>query len=425
MGHQAVAPDPLWIIPFVLLLLMIAAMPFINAAWWERNYRFVAVGLGLVTAGYYILGLDNAARVWGSLHEYASFIALIGSLYVVAGGIHITIKGRSTPAGNLLFLGAGAIIANLLGTTGASMLLIRPYIRNNRYRLSAYHIIFFIFIVSNIGGALTPIGDPPLFLGYIKGIPFFWITSRMILPWLLAAGLVMAVFYLIDRHHYRKVPGELRRQVEGEDDTARVSGLHNLIFLAAIIGSVFIEHPVFLREALMIGAAAASYYTTREEVHLQNGFTFHPIQEVAYLFIGIFLTMLPALDWLAGNAAGLGIASPGGFYWITGALSSFLDNAPTYLNFLTAALGLAGLEVNNAGDVARYLVSGAAQVAAISAAAVFFGAMTYIGNGPNFMVKAIAESSGVSMPGFFGYIAKYSLPVLLPVYLLVWIIFFS
>ncbi len=425
MGHEAIAVDPLWIIPFVLLLLMIAVMPFVNQAWWGRNYRFVAIGLGLVVAGYYILGLGNAARVWSSLHEYGSFIALIGSLYVVAGGIHITIKGRSTPAENLMFLAAGAIIANLLGTTGASMLLIRPYIRNNRYRLSAYHIIFFIFIVSNIGGALTPIGDPPLFLGYIKGIPFFWITSRMILPWLLAGGVVMAVFYLIDRYHYRKVAGELRRQVEQENDTAKASGLHNLIFLAVIIGSVFIEHPLFLREALMLGAAAASYYTTRPQVHQQNGFSFHPIEEVAYLFAGIFLTMLPALDWLSANAAGLGISSPGGFYWITGALSSFLDNAPTYLNFLTAALGLAGLEVNNAGDVARYLASGAAQVAAISAAAVFFGAMTYIGNGPNFMVKAIAESSGVTMPGFFGYIAKYSLPVLLPVYLLVWIIFFS
>ena len=165
---------------------MIAAMPFINRKWWERNYRFVTVALGLTTAGYYLFGLGNPGRVLASLHEYVSFIALIGALYVVAGGIHITIKGRSTPGENLLFMGVGAVLANLLGTTGASMLLIRPFIRNNRHRLSAYHIIFFIFMVSNIGGALTPIGDPPLFLGYIKGIPFFWITERMVLPWLMA-----------------------------------------------------------------------------------------------------------------------------------------------------------------------------------------------------------------------------------------------
>ncbi len=422
---ESATVDPLWIIPFFLLLAMIAAMPFINGEWWGRRYKVVAVALGLITAGYYIIGLGNAGRVWASLHEYVSFIALIGSLYVTAGGVHITIKGRSTPAGNLLFLAVGGIIANLLGTTGASMLLIRPYLRNNRYRLSAYHVVFFIFIVSNVGGALTPIGDPPLFLGYLKGVPFFWITERMILPWALVLLLLLGIFYLIDRQSYRKMPEELRSTVETENGATRVMGLHNLIFLAVIIGAVFIEHPMALREVLMLGAAAASYYTTKGEIHERNQFTFHPIEEVAYLFIGIFLTMLPALDWLSANAAHLGIESPGGFYWITGALSSVLDNAPTYLNFLSAALGLAGLEVGNPQHVLQYLQTGGLHVAAISAAAVFFGAMTYIGNGPNFMVKAIAEQAGVRMPGFFGYIVTFSLPVLLPVYLLVWIIFFS
>lgn len=425
MEHAHTVVNPLWIIPFVLLLAMIAVMPFVNGDWWGRNYRYVAIILGLTTAGYYFFGLDNGARVLESMHEYVSFISLIGSLFVVAGGVHITIRGRSTPVENILLLAVGAVIANLLGTTGASMLLIRPYLRNNKYRLSPYHVVFFIFVVSNIGGALTPIGDPPLFLGYIKGIPFFWIMERMIQPWLLVLVLVLAVFYIIDRRNFARMSAAMREQVRRENDSTKLSGMHNLIFLAVIIGSVFIEHPVFLREALMIGAAVASYYTTKKDIHVKNHFTFHPIVEVAFLFIGIFLTMLPALDWLSANASQLGISSAGGFYWITGALSSVLDNAPTYLNFLTAALGLAGLEVSNQAHVHQFLAAEALHVVAISAAAVFFGAMTYIGNGPNFMVKAIAEHAGVKMPGFFGYIIRFSVPVLLPVFLLVWLIFFS
>ncbi|MDB5034828.1 MAG: sodium:proton antiporter [Chlorobi bacterium] len=417
--------NPLWIIPFILLLAAIAMMPFINGAWWEKNYRYVASGLATVTAAYYLFGLDAPGKVAGALHEYISFIALIGALYVVSGGIHIAMKGGATPLENLALLATGAVAANLLGTTGASMLLIRPYLRNNRDRLSAYHVIFFIFIVSNIGGGITPIGDPPLFLGFIKGIPFFWITRAMLLPWAFALALVLAIFYMVDLLNFRKVSAGPRQEVETGHDGFRISGLGNLIFLAAIIGSVFIERPLFLREAVMIAAAAGSYFSTKRQIHLENHFTFHPIVEVAWLFAGIFVTMLPALDWLSANAPALGIGSSGGFYWVTGGLSSVLDNAPTYLNFLTAGLGLAHLSVDNPAHVREFLLTHGREVAAISAGAVFFGAMTYIGNGPNFMVRAIAEHRGVRMPGFFGYISRFSVPVLLPVLFLVWLIFFS
>ncbi|MEP7217314.1 MAG: sodium:proton antiporter, partial [Bacteroidota bacterium] len=217
----------------------------------------------------------------------------------------------------------------------------------------------------------------------------------------------------------------LRHEIETEPENFTISGLGNLFFLAVIIGAVFIDGPMFLREGVMIAAAAASYFSTKRSIHVENHFTFHPIVEVAWLFAGIFVTMLPALDWLSGNASALGIGSPGGFYWMTGGLSSVLDNAPTYLNFLTAGLGLAHLSVENPEHVRQFLTTQGREVIAISAGAVFFGAMTYIGNGPNFMVRAIAEHRGVRMPGFFGYIIRFSVPVLLPVLFLVWLIFFS
>jgi Na+/H+ antiporter NhaD/arsenite permease-like protein len=425
MEHGISIVNPWMILPFALLLLAIATMPFINGGWWEKNYKYVALLLGIIPAVYYIVALDNLERVLASLHEYVSFIALVGSLFVVAGGIHMTIRGRSTPGENLLFLGGGALLANILGTTGASMLLIRPYLRNNKYRLSGFHVVFFIFIVSNIGGALTPVGDPPLFLGYIKGIPFFWITEHALLPWLMTLALLMGVFYLFDYRSFHKMPEKLRQQVLHENDSTKFTGLHNIVFLGVIIGSVFIERPVFLRELLMAGAAVGSWFTTKREIHKQNHFTYHPIQEVAWLFLGIFLAMIPALDWLSVNARSLGISSPSGFYWSTGALSGVLDNAPTYLNFLAAAMGLAGKSIENAGDVHAFLESGTQHVIAISIAAVFFGAMTYIGNGPNFMVKSLAERSGAHVPSFFGYITRYSLPILLPLFILVWLIFFN
>jgi Na+/H+ antiporter NhaD/arsenite permease-like protein len=418
------APSPWLILPFILLLAAIAAMPLIASNWWEKRYKMVAVALGMTTVIYYVAWLHQGEKVLHALGEYVSFVALVGSLFVVAGGIHVTIKGRSTPWENLAMLGIGVILANILGTTGASMLLLRPFIRNNRYRLSAFHVVFFIFLISNVGGGLTPIGDPPLFIGYIRGIPFFWITEHALAPWLVAVLLLLGLFLIFDWRSYRRVSAELRKKIEEEDDPTRVLGLGNLFFLAIVLAAVFIEHPLFLREVVMIGAAAASYRTTNREIHQRNRFSFHPIEEVAWIFLGIFLTMIPALDWLSVHAAELGINTPTGLFWGTGMLSSFLDNAPTYLNFLAAAMGSMGFDVGAPDHVRSFLELAAIKAVAISAGAVFFGAMSYIGNAPNFMVKSIAEQMGVRMPGFFGYIVRYSVPLLLPVLIIVWLLFF-
>jgi len=442
--YSVMPVNPVMTLPFVLLLLAIALMPFINGHWWEHHYPAVSIALGAVSLIYYLLILHNGMRMAATALEYVSFIALIGSLFVVSGGIHIRIKGRSTPLANVVLLGIGAVISNLLGTTGASMILIRPYIRVNKYRITGYHVVFFIFIVSNIGGLLTPIGDPPLFLGYLKGVPFFWVIGRVWIIWLVAVAATLLVFYAIDTYNFRKLPDVLEHEVEDEGEHAFIQGLHNVIFLVVIIGAVFLPEPI--RELIMIGAAVASYFTTKKQVHEMNRFNFGPIKEVAILFAGIFATMVPALDWLELNAGKIGVTSPGHFYWCSGTLSSFLDNAPTYLNFLTASFGLHGLSVENPlhmkamlGDLAnieavKTAASSSAVVTlsseswryiqAISAGSVLFGAMTYIGNGPNFMVKAIAEHDGVKMPLFIEYIVKYSLPFLLPVFFLIWFLFF-
>jgi Na+/H+ antiporter NhaD/arsenite permease-like protein len=436
-----------FILPFVLLLLAIAAMPFINKKWWEHNYPLVSYVLGFVVIFYYGFSLHNTPRLFLTSYEYISFISLIGSLFIVSGGIHLRMRGKSTPFGNVALLAVGAVLANILGTTGASMLLIRPFLRMNKYRIKGYHIVFFIFIVSNVGGALTPIGDPPLFLGYLKGIPFFWIITRVSEIWILALGSLLLVFYIIDvlnfRHESKKVKKDAADLEEPE-----VSGLHNVVFLFIIIGAVFIKHPapLLLREVIMLGAALASYLTTKKEIHEKNEFNFTPIKEVAILFAGIFATMIPALDWLELNAASIGIVTPGQYYWGSGILSSILDNAPTYLNFLTASFGLHGANIDNVQhmqlmlgivtpetvNLPNPLIAGAMEITsntwryvqAISLGAVFFGAMTYIGNGPNFMVKSIAEQTGAKCPSFAGYIFKYSLPVLIPIYFCVWFFFF-
>jgi Na+/H+ antiporter NhaD/arsenite permease-like protein len=443
--YEILPVNPVMIAPFVILLLAIAVMPFINRHWWEHNYPFVSFALGAVTVVYYFFILKNAPRMIHTAIEYVSFISLIGSLFVVAGGIHIRIKGRSTPLSNVIMLGIGAVISNLLGTTGASMVLIRPYIRANKYRISGYHIVFFIFIVSNIGGMLTPIGDPPLFLGYLKGVPFFWVIMRVWYIWALAVGLVLLVFYLIDRYNFKKLPDTMELEIEAKGEQAIVEGLHNVIFLLIILGAVFLEEPI--REVIMISSAVASYLTTKREIHERNDFNFIPIKEVAILFAGIFATMVPALDWLELNAEKLGITHPGQFFWATGALSSFLDNAPTYLNFLSAAFGLHGLSVDNPMHMKAMLgmlspnelshltilhnthvfpvtAQSWKYIQAISVSAVLFGAMTYIGNGPNFMVKSIAEQAHVKMPSFFGYMIKYSIPILIPIFTLIWYLFF-
>ena len=244
LEYPIVPVHPAFITPFVLLLLAIAFMPFINADWWGKRYAEVCLVLGLVPLIYYFLILKNGPRMMSTAYEYIGFIALIGSLYVVSGGIHIRIKGRSTPHANVILLAIGAVVSNFLGTTGASMVLIRPYIRVNRYRISGYHIVFFIFIVSNIGGLLTPIGDPPLFLGYLKGVPFFWVISRVWHIWLVALSAVLLIFYVIDYHDYKKIPDTLEHQIEEAGEHPAVDGLHNIIFLLMIIGAVFLKEPL-------------------------------------------------------------------------------------------------------------------------------------------------------------------------------------
>ncbi|MBM3888022.1 MAG: sodium:proton antiporter [Verrucomicrobia bacterium] len=418
---RLIEPNPLWIAPFVALLLCIALMPFIAPRWWHRRYPWVALALGALTVGYYVFGLHNGARMLHSFHEYVSFICLIGSLFVVSGGIHINVRGESTPTVNVLYLLSGALVANLLGTTGASMLLIRPFLRTNKYRVTAYHVVFFIFIVSNVGGCLTPLGDPPLFLGYLRGVPFLWVAEHCWMIWAFTLGTLLAIFWVIDYRNFLRAPATVRAKETAREEW-RFLGLHNVFFLILILAAVFIQRPPFVREALMVVAALGSYFTTRKPIHEANDFSFAPLKEVAFLFIGIFATMVPALDWLELNSRRLGIETVGQFYWGTGTLSSVLDNAPTYLCFLSAAIGLfSGQNVANVHDLIavnnHYLV-------AISIGAVLFGACTYIGNGPNFMVKSIADHAKARTPGFFGYVFRYVLPILLPVYAAVWWIWF-
>ncbi len=471
MQEVAVVPNPWMILPFVLLLGTIALAPLFAADWWGKNYPKVSFALAAVTLLYYLVGLQAHEHVLHVAHEYVSFIALIGALFVVSGGIHITVKGEATPFTNVVFLLVGAVAANLLGTTGASMLLIRPWIRMNKYRITGYHIIFFIFIVSNVGGCLTPIGDPPLFLGYLKGIPFWWVAEHCWPMWIAGVAILLAMFYVVDALNYRRAPKEVR-EAETASETWRFDGLSNVFFLAMVLGAVFINN--FLREVLMIAAAAGSYFTTRKDVHEANHFNFHPIKEVAILFIGIFATMIPALDWLAVNTGKFGVPAPGLFYWGSGTLSSVLDNTPTYLSFLSAIFGacvdpqivthvhnliqthgldLAAITGPHAEQVrntlealnkyhAAMLASGNVDkdtievafligntafnnfILAISIGAVFFGANTYIGNGPNFMVKSIADHQKVHTPTFLGYVFKYTLPYMLPMLVIVWWIFF-
>lgn len=416
------APSPWMILPFALMLLAIAVMPFLAKNHWENYYHRWSLSLGFLCIVYYLFGIHNVSRIIHTGHEYLSFLALVGSLFVVAGGIHIMVKGEAKPWVNVVYLFFAAAASNLLGTTGASMLLVRPWIRMNKYRITGFHIVFFIFIVSNVAGCLTPIGDPPLFLGYLKGVPFWWVLQHCWAAWMVAIGVLLAIFFVMDTWNFRKA-SRLVREIETAQEQWRFGGLPNLFFLAVILGSVFINNPPFLREAIMVAAAVASYFTTAKEVHNANDFSLAPLKEVAWLFFGIFATMMPALDLLQAHASALGLQTEMHFYWGAGALSGVLDNAPTYLAFLAAAFGSAGLPIES--GMPEFLISHGHYLIAISVGAVFFGAMTYIGNGPNFMVKAIADRAKVETPSFFRYIVCYSAPILLPVLFLVGILFFS
>jgi Na+/H+ antiporter NhaD/arsenite permease-like protein len=419
-----IAPSLLWSLPFALILLSIALFPLLAPDWWSRRYPYVVLPLGALVVVYYAFFFGEGGRMLSTAHDYVSFIILIGSLFVVSGGIHIGMVGELTPRQNVLLLAVGAVLANLVGTTGASMILIRPWLRGNQWRFAPFHVAFFIFIVSNCGGALTPVGDPPLFLGYLKGVPFFWVIEHLWFKWLIAVGLLLAMFYWLDRRHYRRQSLVLQ-ELAAAPDLITFEGRRNLLFLGAILAAVLVgallpENLVWIREVVMLGAAVGSYLTTPKLIHQRNGFTFHPIREVAILFAAIFAAMVPALDWLAANASLLGLTTAGGFYWATGATSSVLDNAPSYLNFLAAAMGLEGLSVNDKVHILAWLETHSHMLRSISIASVFFGAATYIGNGPNFMVKSICDHAGVKTPDFVEYVYKYSLPFLLPVLIVSW-----
>ena len=430
--HQL--PDTLMVIPFVLLLLMIATGPLFYTHFWEHHYPKVAISLGAITVIYYLGFLNDSHSILHTLAEYLSFIALLSSLFVASGGILIKVDKKSTPLLNVIFLAFGAIISNVIGTTGASMLLIRPFIKINQNRIKPYHIIFFIFIVSNIGGALTPIGDPPLFLGFLRGVPFFWVIQNVWYIWIPAMILILGLFYIVDSFNKGNEENESSKSYSGKIE---FKGLKNLIYLGIIIVSVFIDPgvlsfvpslaplPFGIREIIMFSVVYLSFKTADQEVLKANEFDFEPIKEVAYLFIGIFATMIPALQLIAHEASILrDQLNAGVFYWATGILSGFLDNAPTYLNFLSAAMGKYALDVNVPTQVQEFVVHDEIYLQAISVAAVFFGALTYIGNGPNFMVKSICERAGISMPSFFTYLIKYSLIILIPIFAIVWYIFF-
>lgn len=405
---------PLWtFVPFVGLLLSIALLPLRAPRFWERhrNKALVAALWSLPVAVLFLLRAPHGLLL--SVKDYASFMILLAALFIISGGVVVRGDIRATPLVNTAFLFIGAVLANFVGTTGASMLLIRPLLRTNRERHRTAHVpIFFIFLVSNIGGSLTPLGDPPLFMGLLKGVPFFW-TLRLFPVWALMVGAVLLVFLVLDSHQYNR---ETMKDIIRDRERVvplRVKGALNLAWVVGVVGAMFLPFPV--REGTLILMAGLSLATTKRSLREENRFAYDPILEVAILFAGIFVTMVPALLILHARAALLGMTKPWQFFWATGGLSAFLDNTPTYLAFFALAQGL-GLGGSPAGIPPLILK-------AVSAGAVFMGANSYIGNGPNFMVRCIAENYNVRMPSFFGYMA-YSGAVLIPLYILVTVVFF-
>jgi len=403
-----------WVLPFILMLLAIAILPLWRRHWWERNLNklWVSVMLGAPVFMYYIQWSPHSLLETGS--EFVSFIILLASLYVVSGGILLTGDLRATPQTNTAFLAVGTILASLIGTTGASMLLIRPLLNTNRERLHKSHtVVFFIFLVSNIGGSLTPLGDPPLFMGYLEGVPFQW-TFRLAREWLSVSAFLLLLYFIWDTVTFSREPIEALERDKLLVSPLRLTGEYNFLLLLIIILSVaFLKGPA--REAVMVAVMAFSLGITPGDLRKANEFTYYPIIEVAVLFFGIFLTMIPALDILRFRGNELGIRDPWQFFWAVGTLSSFLDNTPTYLVFLNLARSLS--LPNEVAGVSHAVLKG------ISLGAVFMGANTYIGNAPNFMVKSVAEERGVAMPSFFGYMV-YSVGILIPVFIGMTLLFF-
>jgi len=440
---------PLWsVIPFAGILLSIALFPLLAPDFWHHHFGKVSAGWALILAVPFVVAYGGSA-IHEVLHiyiiDYIPFIILLWALFTVAGGIHVSGSFNGTPGMNTLLIAIGTVIASWVGTTGAAMLLIRPVLRANARRRHRMHtVVFFIFLVANIGGSLTPLGDPPLFLGFLHGVPFFW-TLKLYREAGFVAIILLVTYFVMDSFFWRREEDEARAG-DGTDHKLKIEGLHNLLFLGGILGGVIMSgvwhageveilgvHQAIqnlLRDGILITMGLLSLVTTAKKVREDNEFTWFPIQEVAILFAGIFMTIIPALSILRageqGALAGLvhAVQEPWQFFWATGALSSFLDNAPTYLTFLSTAEGMLFPGMPEPSVVHAIIAEHHAFLAAISTGAVFMGAVTYIGNAPNFMVKSIAEESGVEMPSFFGYMFKYSLPVLMPLFLLVTLVFF-
>ncbi len=407
-------PPVYWIIPFGAMLLAIATLPLTAPHWWEpnRNKLILSVLLGAPVLALYLVRQPGALT--GMAGEYVSFIILVAGLYAISGGLLLRGDLEATPATNTVFLALGATLASLIGTTGASMLLIRPLLQTNRERRRVKHtVVFFIFLVSNIGGLLTPLGDPPLFLGYLQGVPFTW-TFRLWGPWLTMVGTLLVTYFIWDSTQHARESITARRRDREQIEPLRVRGAGNVVLLAGVVLAVALLHaPV--REVVIVALAGLSLWRMPRSIRRANGFTAAPMVEVAVLFFGIFLTMIPALELLRLRGHELGVREPWQFFWASGLLSSFLDNAPTYLTFL--ALGQ-GLRLTNEIVGVPHAI-----LAAVSIGSVAMGANSYIGNAPNFMVKAIAEASGIRMPGFFAYMA-YSGGVLIPLFVALTYLFF-
>ena len=445
---------PIWsIIPFAGMLLSIALFPLFKAEWWEKNQLKVAIFWSLVflipftvAYGFEIMGVKLSETI---LLDYVPFIMLLLGLFTVAGGIHLKGNLVGTTKNNVILLAIGTFLASWIGTTGAAMVMIRPVLRANSWRKNKTHVVvFFIFLVANMGGCLTPLGDPPLFLGFLRGVPFFWTLQHIWPLLLLNAVILLAVFAIVDNHFMKKEDPDHLANMKLEADASKkeplkVEGLVNIVFLLIIVLGVLSNgllaeagetYKIVINEEVSLGvnwfaeiililiAMGLSWKFTPKELREANEFEWGPIAEVARLFIGIFITMIPALLILGAKGSELGLNTPAAFFWSTGALSSFLDNSPTYVVFLTCAGSL--------GDTAANAVTttvGAVDptmLLAISAGAVFFGAITYIGNAPNFMVKSIAESNDVKMPSFFGYM-KWSIAFLVPVFIIDTLIWFN
>jgi Na+/H+ antiporter NhaD/arsenite permease-like protein len=427
-------------IPFGLMLLIIAVAPLIVAEWWDKNRHKLAVSLLLAipTAVCLVMGGMAKELEHQLLSDYIPFIILLLALYVITGGIHLSGDIKAKPWVNTAFLALGWFLASIMGTTGAAMLLIRPLLTTNQQREHKVHtVLFFIALVANCGGLLTPLGDPPLFMLFLRGAEFSWFAS-LFPQWLFIGAILLLLYFITDSFFYKKEHWTAISADAREHQPLRVQGKTNLVYLLFVILTVAFVHPgvipqmadaqahfwiKYLRELILVLLTLMSLHTTKRQVRYKlNKFSWAPINEVAVLFFGIFVTMTPALAYLNANATTLGLSHTWQFFYATGALSSFLDNTPTAVALHSVASGLTPDQLAMFGN---NIVAGIPEVLlqAICLGAVLFGAMTYIGNGPNFMVKAIAEESGVKMPSFFGYMFKFSLIVLLPIYILMQLIF--